>query len=150
MTTSWRLRPATEADLEFLLALHAATGDPRQRAEGFVQTPQEARQHVLGHLEHARIVVLDGRDIGLMKLVPARPDWQLWQLQLLPGLRRQGLGGALLHHAIAEAAAAGCGVCVTLPDDHPARRLYERFGFRETGPALHGIVLRRPLGAPAA
>jgi GNAT superfamily N-acetyltransferase len=146
---TWTLRPASESDIEFLLALRAATMSPHHVAHGIVQTEDEAHQRVLARLDCARIVVKDGHDVGLVKLVPATPDWELWQLQLLPMLHRQGLGGALVHRAIEEAAAAGCGVVLTVLAKNPARRLYERFGFRVVAPEGHGVRMRRPF-APHA
>jgi len=142
---TWTLRAANESDIEFLLALRAAAMSPHHVAAGIVQTEDESHQRVLARLDRARIVVKDGHDVGMIKLVPAEPDWELWQLQLLPMLHRQGLGGALVHRAIEEAAAAGCGVVLTVLEKNPARRLYERFGFRVVATEGHGVRMRRPL-----
>jgi ribosomal protein S18 acetylase RimI-like enzyme len=60
------------------------------------------------------------------------PLLNLHDLAVLPGQRGRGVGHALLAAAQAAAQAAGC--CrLTLEvqeDNSPARRLYERFGFR--------------------
>ena len=43
----------------------------------------------------------------------------------------------LLHALIAEAARRGVGLCLNVRHDNPARRLYERVGFRLVpGPAF--------------
>ena len=47
-----------------------------------------------------------------------------------PNLRSQGVGGMLLHALLAEAAQRGVGLCLNVRHDNPARRLYERIGFR--------------------
>ena len=44
--------------------------------------------------------------------------------------RGQGVGGMLLRALIAEAARRGVGLCLNVRQDNPARRLYERTGFR--------------------
>src|SRR5207248_9313325 len=44
--------------------------------------------------------------------------------------RAQGIGGRLLHAVIAEATRRGVGLCLNVRHDNPARRLYERTGFR--------------------
>jgi ribosomal protein S18 acetylase RimI-like enzyme len=44
--------------------------------------------------------------------------------------RGQGVGGRLLSALIAEAARRGVGLCLNVRHDNPARRLYERMGFR--------------------
>jgi GNAT superfamily N-acetyltransferase len=47
-----------------------------------------------------------------------------------PHLRGRGVGGILLHALFAEAARRGVGLCLNVRHDNPARRLYERVGFR--------------------
>src|ERR1700730_5772466 len=44
--------------------------------------------------------------------------------------RGQGVGGRLLSALLAEAARRGVGLCLNVRHDNPARRLYERIGFR--------------------
>lgn len=44
--------------------------------------------------------------------------------------RGQGIGQRLLHALIAEAARRGVRLCLNVRHDNPARRLYERMGFR--------------------
>ena len=49
----------------------------------------------------------------------------------MPERRGGGLGGALVAHALAEAAAGGARHALIEADDHGvAKRLYERLGFR--------------------
>jgi ribosomal protein S18 acetylase RimI-like enzyme len=63
----------------------------------------------------------------------AQPLLNIHDLAVLPGQRGRGIGHALL--AAAEADARGEGCCKltleVLEDNAPARRLYERFGFRD-------------------
>jgi ribosomal protein S18 acetylase RimI-like enzyme len=47
-----------------------------------------------------------------------------------PHLRDRGIGGMLLNALIAEADRRGVGLCLNVRHDNPARRLYERLGFR--------------------
>ena len=63
----------------------------------------------------------------------ARPLLNIHDIAVLPGQRGRGIGHALLAAAEADARAEGC--CkLTLEvqeDNLPARRVYERFGFRD-------------------
>jgi GNAT superfamily N-acetyltransferase len=45
-------------------------------------------------------------------------------------VRGRGVGGMLLHALLGEAARRGIGLCLNVRHDNPARRLYERVGFR--------------------
>ena len=47
-----------------------------------------------------------------------------------PQMRGQGVGGMLLGALIGEATRRGAGLCLNVRHDNPARRLYERLGFR--------------------
>jgi ribosomal protein S18 acetylase RimI-like enzyme len=47
-----------------------------------------------------------------------------------PGARGRGVGEKLLRALIAEAAHRGFRLCLSVRHDNPARRLYERIGFR--------------------
>ena len=47
-----------------------------------------------------------------------------------PHARGQGVGGTLLDALIAEATHRSAGLCLNVRHDNPARRLYERIGFR--------------------
>jgi len=44
--------------------------------------------------------------------------------------RGKGVGGRLLSALLAQAARRGVGLCLNVRHDNPARRLYERIGFR--------------------
>jgi GNAT superfamily N-acetyltransferase len=47
-----------------------------------------------------------------------------------PDARGQGIGGTLIEALFAEARRRGIGLCLNVRHDNPARRLYERAGFR--------------------
>src|SRR5215470_10610215 len=48
-----------------------------------------------------------------------------------PEARGQGVGEKLMRALISEAARRGLGLCLTVRSENPARRLYERLGFRD-------------------
>jgi hypothetical protein len=71
-------------------------------------------------------------------LVDCRPDcWRVVDIALLPGYQRKGLGGwalALCMHKCGEEAGR---IKLSVRPGNPARRLYERLGFR----LIHGDLL---------
>ena len=73
-----------------------------------------------------------------------------------PEARGQRVGEKLMRALIGEAARRGLGLCLSVRTDNPARRLYERLGFREipdstatnrAGGISIGMVLGRPTAA---
>jgi ribosomal protein S18 acetylase RimI-like enzyme len=69
-----------------------------------------------------------------------------------PNARGQGVGGKLMRALIGEAARRGLGLNLSVRSENPARRLYERLGFRDipgsavtnrAGGMSIGMALRR-------
>jgi ribosomal protein S18 acetylase RimI-like enzyme len=63
-------------------------------------------------------------------------------IAVAPGYRGQGLGTRLLAELLAAPAARGP-VSLSVSADNPARRLYERFGFRPVGVAGDAVTMLR-------
>jgi ribosomal protein S18 acetylase RimI-like enzyme len=57
----------------------------------------------------------------------------LRQLHLIPAYRRQGIGTQLIKDLLRRADARGKPVTLDVMHGNPARRLYLRLGFRQTG-----------------
>jgi ribosomal protein S18 acetylase RimI-like enzyme len=51
-------------------------------------------------------------------------------IAILPGFRNKGLGTELLNKMIIEAGTRFCGLSLSVTTENPARRLYERLGFK--------------------
>jgi len=122
-------RPATEADVPFLLELRRQTMSAHQLASGLVPSKEERERRVLYSFENARIVLSGGEPVGLLKVRRDGLTWELVQIQLSPSLHGKGVGTALLRALVAEARAAGASLRLSVHRANPARRLYERLGF---------------------
>jgi ribosomal protein S18 acetylase RimI-like enzyme len=144
------LRPATDADVAFLVDLRRATMTPHEAAAGISRPEAEVRRRVLARYECARVVVCAGEPVGVLKVVRDGPDWELLQIQLLPGYQGAGIGTALVRTVIEEARAAGASLRLHVLETNPARALYERLGFaavRERGRSVE-MRLSSPTEAP--
>ena len=71
--------------------------------------------------------LLTGGDAGYGYVDDATPELAI---AVVPSLRGTGLGGQLLHAVLGEAKVLFPAVCLSVRADNPARRLYERLGFR--------------------
>jgi len=124
------LRRAVESDLPYLLALRRQTMDAHLAASGLPADDAAHLSRVLYHWEDARIVLLDGVPAGLLKAYRGPDAWHVVQIQVAPGHQGRGLGERLLRGVLAQADAAGLPARLDVLRANPARRLYERLGFR--------------------
>ena len=90
------------------------------------------RAHYRRHYPDASflIVVLDGRNIGRLYVHYARQDVRLMDIALVPEARGKGIGRRLLETVLEEASRLAAPVTLHVGVGNPARRLYERLGFR--------------------
>ena len=135
------LRPATPADRPFLLRVYADS-----RAEELVATnwtdDQKAafcadqfaaqERHYREHYPGCEFLVIEraGAPIGRLYRDRRAAEIRVVDIALLAAERGRGVGGALMRQVLDEAAAAGLLVRIHVEQANPARRLYERLGFR--------------------
>ena len=139
-----RLRPETEADESFLRRLFIANRRGEFAALGMAGPQLEhllnsqfdlQRTHFRAAYRDAdwSIVERRGEAIGRLYVAREMQGRALFDISLLPGWAGQGIGGALIDHVLAEARGAGRAVRLHVQPHNPARRLYLRKGFVETG-----------------
>src|SRR5215510_2556310 len=133
-STKVGLRPATAADAVFACGVVDRT--IRLYAEQTFEnwSVPEAHGRTAGDAAAGRlqIIELDGRPIGIMKVERIETHIQLHQLFILPEYQRRGIGSELLENVLSEGRKAGLPVRLRVLRVNPAKRLYERFGFRVT------------------
>ena len=129
------LRPAAPEDVEFAFSAHRAS--MRTYVEATWGAWDEAWQHRRFHesFVHAahQIIEESGRPIGCLA-VEEHPDHVfLSRILLLPEFHGQGIGTRLTRSICESAHRRGLPVVLRVLKVNPARRLYERLGFRIVG-----------------
>ncbi len=79
------------------------------------------------------VIVADGVPAGRLYVHRREHEIRLMDIALLPEHRGHGIGSSLLDDLMAEATAAGKRLTIHVEEYNPARRLYERLGFRKVG-----------------
>jgi ribosomal protein S18 acetylase RimI-like enzyme len=141
MTAPVRLRAVEEGDRAFLYRLYATTradeiaawGWADAQREAFLQLQFRAQQlHYQSQMPQAvhQIVCLDDQPIGRLILATDDEVITLADIALLPEYRNRGIGSGLIRDILATAAATGRRVRLHVAIHNPARRLYDRLGFR--------------------
>ncbi len=126
MTASLRIEPMRECHLDAVLAIE-------RRSFGAPWTRGMFEQEVAEHAFARPFVALDGGCVvGFAVSWFLADEAHLLNVAVDPGVRRRGIGRALVDHVLARARAEGRRL-VTLevrPGNAPARALYEALGFR--------------------
>lgn len=140
-------RPATPADIPYLMQLRRATMDAHLAASGMDTSDACHEARLLHRFDCAQLLETGGRPAGLLKVVREGGCWEIVQIQLDPALQGQGVGRRLLQELIDEADAAGAGLRLKVLLNNPARQLYQRLGFAVTG--IDGAEYRMERGRTA-
>jgi ribosomal protein S18 acetylase RimI-like enzyme len=144
----FRLRPATRADQAFLYELHrAAVGSYVSAVWGWNEPDQRRRFARWLRSGGTDVVEVAGEPIGCLQVRDEGADVYLARIELMPAWQRRGLGTALVSGVVARAAARGRAVSLHVFGDNPARRLYERLGFRVMHDDGVRVAMRRPLNS---
>src|SRR5437764_15329576 len=144
------IRPAVQADLEVLWDfLSMAAYEPDEEAAKAV--PRVAK-YLVGWQrpgDFGFIAEENGEIIGAawarrfsaeeLKFPYGDEEAPKVSIGVKPNARGQGVGEELMHALIAEAARRGLGLCLSVRSENPARRLYERLGFRDIPGAAAAI-----------
>lgn len=124
------LRPASLEDLPFLLTLRRLTMTEHLQRVGAPTDDAAHDQRIRANFE-AAMIVCEGTDaIGLLKVTRAAGEWHVHQIQVLPARQGRGIGEAVLRALLTDAARENACVSLSVLHGNPARRLYERLGFR--------------------
>lgn len=125
------LRTATRADFEFLYRLKKACLKEYVAATwGWDESYQKS--HFSQHFEPAKIqiIVVDGHDVGQLSVEKRPGEIYIGEIYILRIYQGQGLGTIILQDLIAEAKTQRSTVSLQVLRVNPARKLYERLGFR--------------------
>jgi ribosomal protein S18 acetylase RimI-like enzyme len=150
--THLRLRAASCSDAEFIYRLVETT------MRGYVEKVwgSFSEDYTRKHTEEAiasrsySVIELDGDDIGALAVERHDTHIQLTQLYILPAHQNRGIGTYLVRQVIAEARDAQKPLRLRVLSVNPARRLYEREGFRVTSQTPERFFMELlPTDAPA-
>ncbi len=120
------------ADIPFFLAL----ADDSASAAHWDESHYRAA-FARGNPSERVIVVIeeDGQPQGFLVSKPIGPEWEIENVAIRSAARRRGLGGRLLVEFLQLARNNGAQQLFleVRASNTPARKLYERWGFRESG-----------------
>lgn len=127
-TIKYSLRPATNADIEFLFQLRRTTMKPFfENTIGW--NDSEEFEKAVNELIHAKIVMVGNEKIGIIKVVPKTNELHLHQIQIQPKYQNKGLGSELIRITILQSESLQIPITLFVIKSSPAKRLYDRLRF---------------------
>jgi ribosomal protein S18 acetylase RimI-like enzyme len=137
-------------DREFLVELYASVREPElahvpwddAMRRAFIEHQFSAQDaHYREHYPGATldVIEIDGEPAGRLYVHRGPLDIRIMDIALAPAYRGHGMGTGLLRMLIDEASAGGRTLSIHVESNNPARRLYERLGFRPAGE--HGVYV---------
>ena len=143
---AFQLRPATGGDYDFLYALQRVTYREYVIQTWGVWDEAWQQDYFHAHFDPAReqIIVVDRQDAGAISVDRRPGELFLANIQILPAYQNGGLGTALIRQLLAEAQRRGVPMVLQVLRVNPARRLYERLGFRVVEETPTHFVMRTP------
>ncbi|GAP12610.1 predicted acetyltransferase [Longilinea arvoryzae] len=150
MSTAFILIPAQTDDAPFLLAVYASTRADElalvdwsaEQKQAFTSMQFDAQsRHYAAYYPEAEYFIIQqgGARIGRLIVERKPKTLLLMDIALLPEYRCQGTGTAILRDLMNEACQTHKTVVLHVESFNPARRLYERLGFRAV--SENGIYL---------
>jgi len=157
LSSSISVRRVTANDEPFLLKLFGTTREEFRFLDNTQLDALIRMQFMLQHQQYRngypngedQLIVHNGEPIGRIFIDEAEAELTLVDIALLPEYRNRGIGRLLLDQVLARAMSAGKGVRLHVLNSNPARRLYERQGFTETGRDSMYIEMRNDSGRKA-
>ena len=134
------LRPATDADYNFMRLLYASTREEEMKQFPFddFQKRQFLDEQFGAQYQHYQlhyptcernIIEKDGQPIGRLWIDEWRDQIRLVDIALMTAWRGSGVGSMLLREVLERGKKAGKPVTIHVESYNPAMRLYERLGF---------------------
>jgi ribosomal protein S18 acetylase RimI-like enzyme len=150
-----RLRPVAGDDRAFLVELYGSVREPELAHVPWDNAARRAfvEQQFAAQDAHYRqnypgatldVVEVDGRPAGRLYVHRGPSDIRIMDIAMAPGFRGRGIGTGLVRSLIAEAQASGRKLSIHVEMNNPARRLYERLGFRPAGEHGVYVLMERP------
>jgi ribosomal protein S18 acetylase RimI-like enzyme len=143
------LRPATWQDYDF--AYHVLKTSMREHVERVWRWDEEWQQaYFREHFDpdHNQVIVVDGLDVGLLGTERRGDAIHVNRIYILPEHQNRGIGTHLLESILDQAAREGLAVTLRVLRGNPARRLYQRLGFRTTlTTETHDLMRATPVRA---
>lgn len=104
-----------------------------ERVRGWDERAERQDMERLFDPEADKIIMINGRDAGVLGVDRCESEIHLRHIELLPEYQGRGIGTDVIRSLLHEARGRRTSVSLRVTKKNPARPLYERLGFRIAG-----------------
>lgn len=126
-------QPAKTADIPFLLNLRKRTMNSYLEDAGMMISNDYHHARIKEYFADSSIICINGKAVGLIKLSKQEDKLHIRQFQILPALQNKGVGSQVLQLIMKKAQQLNLPITLNVMLKNPAKRLYEKYGFKTTG-----------------
>lgn len=137
---NYTLRPSNQDDFEFIFELNKTNMRGYvEQLRGWDDEAERADMRRQFQPGADSIILIEDKAVGILGVDRYASRIDLRHIEILPAYQRRGLGTAIIRDIIAQAQQSKVPVTLMVLRINPAKRLYERLGFRtveevDTGP----------------
>jgi ribosomal protein S18 acetylase RimI-like enzyme len=143
MPLPFELRPATRSDLGFCWPIYRDSMKPLTEAVGPWNEAQQQKLIEAAVADAGTSILRQHEDdVGWLQVEETRHIVHLQQLFLMPATRNRGLGTSFLTWMKERAERKRKDLTLEVMTNNPARRLYERLGFKVVTTANDKMTMR--------
>ena len=139
-------RPALDHDFEYCRRLYFVEMRWIIEELHFDRTAQESSFRQQWNPRQVRVIALDGTDVGWLQAITQDDELFVAQMFVDGPFQRRGIGTEVMKRLIGEANEFNLAVRLNVVRINPARRLYERLGFRVTHEDDRKLYMKRDPG----
>jgi N-acetylglutamate synthase-like GNAT family acetyltransferase len=128
---NFSLRNAGVGDIEFIFQLRVQTMK-KDFDNTFGWNEDEQRRRAADEIQNAKIIMVEQKDIGVIKIIPKSSELHLHQMQIVPEYQGKGIGTELVRKTIDRAGKLNIPVTLFVLKGAAAKHIYDRLGFYMT------------------
>lgn len=129
MTKQLTYVSAHHSDLDYLLWLRQQTMTPYLELAGIPTDKQTHLDRIQYQWDNAQLIFWQEQKAGLLKCAENKEEIEVIQLQIAPQFQGKGIGKIVLQELLAKAHHKQKKVKLSVLQQNPAWRLYQRLGF---------------------
>ncbi|MTI39650.1 GNAT family N-acetyltransferase [Fulvivirga lutimaris] len=145
-----KLVKAIKDDLPEVLALRIATMSEHLEEVGWSMSEDEHMKRVMKNFDCGHMIWSDNAVVGFIKYKEQPKSLDIIQFQISPEHQGKGLGKMVLEIIESQAHTKQKGLSLKVLKANPAKRLYERFGFKVVGEDEFEFFMEKSLKVPSS